>query len=115
MKVTLKKSAAKYLAKCPKRDYDKLAIALAGLERLDKLSLLPTVEPDALDLALLAEADAESDPKDDGTPLENVIAAREYNGKILLRVPKDLHAELTATAKSQGVSLNQYCLYKLAR
>jgi mRNA-degrading endonuclease RelE of RelBE toxin-antitoxin system len=35
MKVRLKKSAEKYLLKCPKREYGKLVAALAGLETLD--------------------------------------------------------------------------------
>jgi hypothetical protein len=63
---------------------------------------------------MLAETDAEYDPADAGNLLEHIAAEREYNGKILLRVPKELHAELIETAKTQGVSLNQYCLYKLA-
>ncbi len=37
-----------------------------------------------------------------------------YSGKLLLRVPKRLHAELARHAKIQGVSLNQYVLYLLA-
>jgi hypothetical protein len=82
---------------------------------LTKLSELPDAEPDDIDCVLLSEVEAEHDPDDLGVPLENVIAQREYNGKILLRVPKEFHAELVKTAKNQGVSLNQYCLYKLAR
>ena len=38
-----------------------------------------------------------------------------YSGKFLMRVPKRLHAELAHSAKSQGVSLNQYVLYVLAK
>jgi len=37
-----------------------------------------------------------------------------YSGKILLRMPKTLHAHLIAAAKVEGVSLNQYILYKLS-
>ena len=37
----------------------------------------------------------------------------EKSGKIALRIPKTLHAELAEQAKREGVSLNQYCLYKL--
>lgn len=35
MKVVLKKQAEKYLAKCSKNDYDRLAKALKGLATLD--------------------------------------------------------------------------------
>ena len=38
-----------------------------------------------------------------------------YSGKFLMRVPKRLHAELAQTAKTQGVSLNQYVLYVLTK
>ena len=36
-----------------------------------------------------------------------------YSGKFLMRVPRRLHAEMAKSAKSQGVSLNQYVLYLL--
>ncbi len=38
-----------------------------------------------------------------------------YSGKILVRVPKSLHAELIARAAQEGVSLNQFILAALAR
>ena len=37
-----------------------------------------------------------------------------YSGRFLMRVPRQLHAELARNAKRQGVSLNQYVLYLLA-
>ena len=36
-------------------------------------------------------------------------------GKFLLRLPKSLQRELATRAKLEGVSLNQYMLYQLAR
>ena len=36
-------------------------------------------------------------------------------GKFTLRFPKILHQRLTLEAKTEGVSLNQYALYKLAK
>ncbi len=36
-----------------------------------------------------------------------------FSGKFLMRVPKRLHAALVRSAKTQGVSLNQYVLYLL--
>ena len=38
----------------------------------------------------------------------------EKSGRIALRIPKSLHAKLAEQAHKEGVSLNQYCLYKLA-
>ena len=42
-------------------------------------------------------------------PIEN------YSGKFILRLPKTLHARLAREAKTEGISLNQHALYKLAR
>jgi len=42
------------------------------------------------------------------------IDAENYSGKFVLRIPKSLHARLAAEAEMDGVSLNQYALYKLA-
>ena len=39
----------------------------------------------------------------------------EYSGKFTLRIPKTLHHTLTQKAQLEGVSLNQYALYKLSQ
>ena len=78
-----------------------------------KLAAAPVVEPDEWDLKMLAEIDAEAD--DSAVPLEEVRAWRKCNGKISLRVPKELHYSLLADAKENGVSLNQFIVYKLAK
>src|SRR5947207_1126375 len=39
---------------------------------------------------------------------------REYSGKFNVRVPKSLHAALASEAESEGVSLNQLVVTKLA-
>ncbi|GHU75388.1 pilus biosynthesis protein HicB [Spirochaetia bacterium] len=39
----------------------------------------------------------------------------QYSGKFVLRLPKSLHAHLAAEAEREGVSLNQYALYRLSR
>ena len=70
----------------------------------------PPEEPTAGDLAALAEADAE-DPAAT-LSLEEYKAQREYSGKLALRIPKELHRYLAEAAKENGVSLNQYALYK---
>lgn len=40
---------------------------------------------------------------------------REYSGKLLLRIPRELHRQLAEEARQNGVSLNQYALYKLSK
>ena len=37
-----------------------------------------------------------------------------YSGRIVLRIPRSLHKQLKEAAAAEGVSLNQYALYKLA-
>lgn len=39
--------------------------------------------------------------------------AAEYSGKVLLRMPRDLHGRLATQAKFQNVSLNHYIVYLL--
>lgn len=39
----------------------------------------------------------------------------EYSGQFKLRMPKSLHKDLAIHAKQEGISMNQYCLYLLAR
>lgn len=38
-----------------------------------------------------------------------------FSGKFVIRIPKSLHYKLTVEAKEEGVSLNQYALYKLSK
>ena len=47
-------------------------------------------------------------------PIPEPIGSQEYSGKFVLRLPKTLHKMLSVKAKEEGVSLNQYALYKLA-
>ena len=42
-------------------------------------------------------------------------SADRYSGKFVVRVPKSLHRSLAAAAEREGVSLNQYALYKLSK
>lgn len=63
--------------------------------------------------ASLAAAEA----MDDGTTesleqLKNEL--EEYSGKLVLRIPRSLHKTLKQAAAVEGVSLNQYMLYKLS-
>ncbi|MGF9913759.1 toxin-antitoxin system HicB family antitoxin [Paenibacillus ehimensis] len=39
----------------------------------------------------------------------------DYSGSIRVRMPKTLHRDLAAAAELEGVSLNQYMLYKLSK
>lgn len=38
----------------------------------------------------------------------------DFSGKFVVRIPKSLHYKLSVEAEREGVSLNQYALYKLS-
>lgn len=71
--------------------------------------------------ALTAEEEAslaEADRMDDGSTVryEDLKADLEdYSGKLVIRIPRSLHKALKESARMEGVSLNQYMLYKLSR
>ena len=39
----------------------------------------------------------------------------DYSGQFKLRIPKSLHRQLALTAKREGISMNQYCVYLLSQ
>ena len=49
-----------------------------------------------------------------GFPVPAPIDESKYSGKFVLRLPKTLHARLAMEAEKEGVSLNQYALYRLS-
>ena len=77
------------------------------------LAEVPEIIPDEWDKQMLEEIDAEIDEQT--TPLEAVRAYRECSGKISVQMPKELHYKLLEGARDNGVSLNQFVVYKLAK
>lgn len=51
--------------------------------------------------------------QDDDEPLPPETAGREYSGKFVLRVGKDLHKKIAIKALKAGRSLNSYCVQVL--
>jgi len=49
-----------------------------------------------------------------GFPVPAPFENGKYSGKFSVRLPKSLHARLVIEAEKEGVSLNQYALYKLS-
>lgn len=82
--------------------------------RFAEINARPAEEMNEIDKAMLAEAEA----MDDGTAVSWEDYKRdleEYSGKLVLRIPRSLHKSLKERAAIEGVSLNQYMLYKLSR
>jgi len=43
------------------------------------------------------------------------VQTEDFSGKFVVRLPRTLHQRLAIEAEKEGVSLNQYALYKLTR
>lgn len=52
---------------------------------------------------------------EEGFPIPEPAAEAAYSGQFKLRIPKALHRSLAEHSREQGVSMNQYCLYLLAK
>lgn len=50
-----------------------------------------------------------------GIPISKPMEDNDFSGQFKLRIPKSLHRQLADSAKKEGISMNQYCLYLLAR
>lgn len=82
-------------------------------KRFEEINAREPEEPTKEDLEAFAKADLES--AEDEITLEEYKAQKEYSGRLMLRIPKELHQDLVEAAKKNGVSLNQYAMYKLAK
>jgi predicted HicB family RNase H-like nuclease len=77
------------------------------------VTLFPT-KSDRLAFARTAES-RQLDVLIDSLPEPDVRSSREeYSGRFVVRIPKSLHAALAAEAETEGVSLNQLVVAKLA-
>lgn len=87
----------------------------AELERrFAEIASRPAEELTADEASALAAAEA----MDDGTTVgldEFKAELEDYSGRLVLRIPRSLHRSLKQAAAVEGVSLNQYMLYKLSR
>lgn len=83
-------------------------------ERIALANARPAEEPTEADLQAIAAAEAEG--YESAVPLEEFMKSVEgCSGKLSLRIPRSLHKRLKQQAMAEGVSLNQYAIYKLTR
>lgn len=52
---------------------------------------------------------------ENGVDIPEPVLADNFSGKFVIRLPKSLHCKLSMEAQKEGVSLNQYALYKLSK
>lgn len=53
--------------------------------------------------------------EEEGQELPEPLGTQKYKGRIVLRVPPEIHKELVVESREAGVSLNQFLLSKVAR
>ena len=53
--------------------------------------------------------------EEDGDPLPEATAGKDYSGKFVVRVGRELHKKLAIEALRAGESLNSYCIHTLER
>ena len=93
---------------------NKISTTMIDIEaRFAEINALEPESPTQEDLEAIERARSES--PDDTVSLKGYKLQREYSGRLLLRIPKELHKQLIEAARENGVSLNQYALYKLAK
>lgn len=52
---------------------------------------------------------------ENGNKINEPDDLEEYSGQFKLRIPRSLHKSLAEHSKREGISMNQYCVYLLAR
>lgn len=56
-----------------------------------------------------------ADLETNGEPVPEPIAAKKYSGKLMVRIPPELHRRLALEAAEAGISLNRLASDKLSR
>ena len=92
-----------YTARCPD-----LPGCLTCAETIEELVVCANDAKKVWLAAALEDGIEIAEPRQDYDPTE-------YSGQFKLRMPKSLHRSLSVHAKEEGVSMNQYCLYLLAK
>lgn len=52
--------------------------------------------------------------EEEGKPIPEPLSLHKFSGKLVVRMPRELHKRLAIQSTQSGVSLNQYILSKLS-
>ena len=52
---------------------------------------------------------------EEGIEIHEMNDLEDYSGQFKLRIPRSLHRSLAEHSKREGISMNQYCVYLLAK
>jgi hypothetical protein len=83
----------------------------------ERFSRIQEVAPDARDLSAIKRIVRAGDTGEGISlgEMDKLRTVQGYSGKISLRVPRTLHRDLVRDAKEEGISLNQFINFKLAK
>ncbi len=59
-------------------------------------------------------ADAAADMRKNKEPVPEPLAGKRYSGRFMVRIPPDVHRDLTLKAAEEGISLNRLASAKLS-
>lgn len=79
------------------------------------LSWLASTPESALRGIRRVVADVVADMKSEREPIPEPLSTRRFSGKFMVRVPPEVHRELSLEAAEEGVSLNRLVSAKLSR
>jgi predicted HicB family RNase H-like nuclease len=113
MAAKLMKQADNYIYRITWSDEDKEYIGLCT--EFPSLSWLANTQEAALRGIINLVAEAVSDMRANNETIPQPIATKRFSGKLLVRIPPDVHKELTMQAAEAGVSINRIVSAKLAK
>jgi len=93
---------------------DEDAFFVADFPDLPGCSATGSTVAEAYDRAQTAKAEWLRVTLEQGLRIPEPSKARDYSGRILLRLPVSLHANLADRARTNGASLNQYIVHLLS-
>lgn len=113
MATKLMKQTDNYTYRITWSEEDKEYIGLCA--EFPSLSWLDTTQETALQGIINLVAEAVSDMRSNNETIPQPISTKRFSGRLLVRIPPDVHKELTIQATEAGVSINRIISAKLAK
>ena len=70
---------------------------------------------ETVERAIANAQDAKKAWLEEGIEIHEPDSLEEYSGQFKLRLPRSLHRSLAEHSQREGISMNQYCVYLLAK
>lgn len=113
MAIKLMKQTDNYTYRITWSEEDREYIGLCA--EFPSLSWLAKTQESALQGIINLVAEVVSDMRANNENIPQPIATKRFSGKLLVRIPPEVHRELTIQAAEAGVSINRIVSAKLAK